>query len=137
MQESFHRCDIGIGNILLHEEGEPVESVFTNLETALEIFKRIGPDAAGTHDRLEVKLAALLKKAKIDTRCNGFIIDGDAAINLKEYFSITHEGSRSVWLLNLVLMHDTDIFAGNCRIHVPRHVRLYRAGKAISAIPCR
>ena len=89
IQASFLHRDISIGNVLLHEEGKEVKSVFANL--ALNGF-----DADSRPEDSSAKLAALLKQAGIDNQCHGFLIDGDMCINLNEYFSTNREGSRSV-----------------------------------------
>ena len=51
----------------------------------------------------EDKLTAALHDLEITDKCHGFVIDGDMAIKMTDYFNKEHPGSRSVrWISKLL-----------------------------------
>ena len=52
---------------------------------------KINPSSTWEH-----KLDAALRRLGITDQCHGFVIDGDMAIKMTDYFDREHVGSRSV-----------------------------------------
>ena len=63
----------------------------------------------------ESKLTAALHDLGITDKCRGFVIDGDMAIKMAEYFDKEHPGSRSVRSSLKLFWHDSDYV---CRVPI-------------------
>ena len=93
-QSGFQHRDININNVLMLDTRIPmaklqyVQTDQPDVEVALENIPNI--------KELVDELTALIKDLGISEECSGFVIDGDMAIDLKEYFQSSHDGSRSV-----------------------------------------
>ena len=116
IQKGYLHRDISIGNVVMVED-----AVTTN---AFRILKREDWNAtvedvtvdginkvlrdlkidSFTKATSEDKLTAALHDLEITDKCHGFVIDGDMATKMTDYFNKEHPGSRSVrWILKLLL----------------------------------
>jgi hypothetical protein len=84
IEKGFQHRDISIGNVLWLDQPRTTQSVFETFE---------GDSAPAD---FEVDLKAQLQQSHVKDRCQGFVIDGDMAIELESYFLEDREGSRSV-----------------------------------------
>jgi len=85
LRKGFQHRDISIGNVLLCEDPQtkrPLSQALGGLVLNLE-------ELDTRKARLE-KLITLLQRLKIDDKCRGFVIDGDLAVHLPEYFANTN-----------------------------------------------
>ena len=108
IQKGYQHRDLSIGNIVMMDKAvktEPFEIIEKQEEDAtvegitkmLEKLE-IQPSAAW-----EPSLKATLRRLSITDQCRGFVIDGDMAIKMADYFDKKHDGSRSVrWNLKLL-----------------------------------
>ena len=85
MQKGYRHGDISIGNIMM-----PVKDVKT------EAFEFINPGREASHVIWEDRLVTTLRDLGIADMCHGFVIDGDMAIKIPDYFNQKHGDSRSV-----------------------------------------
>ena len=101
IQKGYQHRDLSIGNIVMMDKAvktEPFEIIEKQEEDAtvegitkmLEKLE-IQPSAAW-----ERSLDATLQSLRITDQCRGFVIDGDMAIKMADYFDKKHDGSRSV-----------------------------------------
>ncbi|KAF8830791.1 hypothetical protein HHX47_DHR2001127 [Lentinula edodes] len=95
-QEELQHRDVSVGNVLRLEN--PVEmpsfkfkSDIADLIGTLSLSETLPSTVTEQIARLESSLAEL----KVNTRCLGFIIDGDMAVDWKTYFDANHDGTRS------------------------------------------
>ncbi|KAH7868640.1 uncharacterized protein C8R40DRAFT_1177593 [Lentinula edodes] len=95
-QEALQHRDVSVGNVLRLEN--PVEmpsfkfkSDIADLMGTLSLSETLPFTVTDQITRLKSSLAEL----KVNTRCSGFIIDGDMAIDWKTYFDANHDGTRS------------------------------------------
>ena len=63
----------------------------------------------------ESRLTTALHDLGITDKCRGFVIDGDMAIKMAEYFDKEHPGFRSVRWSWKLLWHDSDCV---CRVPI-------------------
>jgi len=109
IQKGYHHRDLSIGNILMIDEAvktKHFEIIKKQKESATveDITKKlqqlkINIDPSATW---ELSLEATLQRLEITDECRGFVIDGDMAIKMADYFEKEHNGSRSVrWNLKL------------------------------------
>jgi hypothetical protein len=75
---------------ILKNEGQ--NATVEGITKALQVLK-IDSSVKAT---LEDKLTAALHDLGITDKCLGFVIDGDMAIKIDDYFNKEHPGSRSV-----------------------------------------
>ena len=122
IQKGYLHQDISIGNLVMVED--PV------LTTAFEILKNedgnatIGDMAealqnlkidSSTKATLEDRLKDALRDLGITDKCHGFVIDGDMAIKIADYFNKEHSGSHSVRWNFKFCYHGSDCM---CRVHI-------------------
>ncbi|KAF8829687.1 hypothetical protein HHX47_DHR2000125 [Lentinula edodes] len=95
-QEALQHRDVSIGNVL--RLSNPVEmpsfkfkSDIADLMGTLSLSETLPFTVTDQITRLKSSLAEL----KVNTRCSGFIIDGDMAVDWKTYFDANHDGTRS------------------------------------------
>ncbi|KAJ3855294.1 hypothetical protein EV368DRAFT_79774 [Lentinula lateritia] len=95
-QEALQHRDVSVGNVLRLEN--PVEmpsfkfkSDIADLMGTLSLSETLPFTVTDQITRLKSSLAEL----KVNTRCSGFIIDGDMAADWKTYFDANHDGTRS------------------------------------------
>ena len=67
----------------------------TTVEDITEALQDLKFDSS-TKAALEDKFTAALLSLGITDKCHGFVIDGDMAIKMADYFKKEHLGSRSV-----------------------------------------
>ena len=85
IEKGYQHRDISIGNVLWHKSAQQKDPVQDTLKED------------GSASQYRKNLAALVEQCEITELCNGIVIDGDMAIELKSYFDGTkHRGSRSV-----------------------------------------
>jgi hypothetical protein len=84
IEKGFQHRDISIGNVLWLDKPRITRSV----------FETFGSNSAPAG--YEISLEAQLEQSRIKDSCQGFVIDGDMAIELESYFLKDHEESRSV-----------------------------------------
>ena len=103
IQEGYLHRDISIGNLVMVEDAittkafgivkkEDWNTTVEDITKALQDLK-IDSSAKATW---EDKLTAALRKLRITDKCHGFLIDGDMAIKMTDYFNKEHPGSCSV-----------------------------------------
>ncbi|KAJ4493450.1 hypothetical protein C8J55DRAFT_159824 [Lentinula edodes] len=95
-QEALQHRDVSVGNVL--RLSNPVEMPSFKFESDIA-------DLMGTLSLLETlpftvtdqitRLKSSLAELKVNTRCSGFMIDGDMAVDWKTYFDANHDGTRS------------------------------------------
>ncbi|EIW80211.1 hypothetical protein CONPUDRAFT_137525 [Coniophora puteana RWD-64-598 SS2] len=93
LRKGYQHRDISIGNMLRCETAQAKAS----LSEVLAIMLR-DINISDSRKALLKKLKDLLERLKIDDQCKGFVIDGDLAINLREYFfdiNLSEATSRS------------------------------------------
>jgi hypothetical protein len=109
IQKGYLHRDISIGNVVMVEDAvqtDPFEilkneSWNKSVEDITEVLKDLKFDSS-TKVGLEDKLNDTLFRLGITDMCQGFVIDGDLAIKMADYFNKAHPGSRSVrWNLAL------------------------------------
>ncbi|KAJ3930271.1 MAG: hypothetical protein NXY57DRAFT_921799, partial [Lentinula lateritia] len=95
-QEALQHRDVSVGNVL--RLSNPVEmpsfkfkSDIADLMGTLSLSETLPFTVTDQITRLKSSLAEL----KVNTRCSGFIIDGDMAFDWKTYFDANHDGTRS------------------------------------------
>ncbi|KAJ4493444.1 hypothetical protein C8J55DRAFT_159595 [Lentinula edodes] len=95
-QEALQHRDVSVGNVL--RLSNPVEmpsfkfeSDIADLMGTLSLSETLPFTVTDQITRLKSSLAEL----KVNTRCSGFIIDGDVAIDWKTYSDANHDGTRS------------------------------------------
>ncbi|KAJ3810046.1 hypothetical protein F5876DRAFT_42624 [Lentinula aff. lateritia] len=95
-QEALQHRDVSVGNVL--RLSNPVEmpsfkfkSDIADLMGTLSLSETLPFTVTDQITRLKSSLAEL----KVNTRCSGFIIDGDMAVDWKTYFDANHDGTRS------------------------------------------
>ena len=103
IQKGYLHRDISIGNLVMIEDSVTTENfrilkkedrmtTVENITKSLQELK-IDSDSKSTWEK---KLTATLHDLNITNKCRGFVIDGDMAIKLDDYFNREHPGSRSV-----------------------------------------
>ena len=103
IQKGYLHRDISIGNVvmvddavttqafgILKNEGQNV--TVEGIAEALQALKIDSSTKATLEDRLKDALCDL----GITDKCHGFVIDGDMAIKIADYFNKEHSGSHSV-----------------------------------------
>jgi hypothetical protein len=102
IQKGYHHRDISIGNIVMLDEAVKTE-VFDIIKTDTkqddddtDIAKIFGALKITPSATWDVQLLATLKDLDITDKCRGFLIDGDMAIKMGDYFDEERNGSRSV-----------------------------------------
>ena len=103
IQKGYLHRDISIGNLVMVED--PVvtkafeilknEDGNTTIKDVTEALQDLKFDSS-TKATLEDKLKVALRDLEITDQCHGFVIDGDMAIKIADYFDKEHPGSRSV-----------------------------------------
>ena len=102
IQKGYHHRDISIGNIVMVYEAretkrfEIIKTDTKQDDDATDIakmFEALKIDPSPTWD---VELLAALKDLDITDKCRGFLIDGDMAIKMGDYFDAERSDSRSV-----------------------------------------
>jgi hypothetical protein len=109
IQKGYLHRDISIGNLVMVEDAVTTEAfgilkkeggkaTAENITKALQELK-IDSSAKVTWEN---ELTIALQDLNITNKCHGFVIDGDMAIKMTDYFNKEHPGSRSVrWNLKL------------------------------------
>ena len=112
IQKGYLHRDISIGNLVMIDDAVTTEGfgilkkegsmrTVESITTALQGLKI----DSSTRATWEKKLTDALHDLNITNKCHGFVIDGDMAIKLADYFNREHPGSRSVcWNLKLFLV---------------------------------
>jgi hypothetical protein len=107
IQKGYQHRDLSIGNIVMIDKAvktkrfeiikkQKESATVENITKMLQELK-IKPSATW-----ELSLEATLQRLEITDECRGFVIDGDMAIKMADYFEKEHNGSRSVrWNLKL------------------------------------
>jgi hypothetical protein len=104
----LHR-DISIGNLVIVEDAVTTKAFEilktqggnATVENITEALQDLNIDSS-TKATWESRLAAALHDLGITDKCRGFVIDGDMAIKMADYFNKKHPVSRSVrWSLKL------------------------------------
>ena len=81
--------------IMKNEDGN------TTIKDVTDALQDLTIDSS-TKATFEDKLKNALRDLGITEKCHGFVIDGDMAIKMADYFNKEHPGSRSVrWTLKL------------------------------------
>ena len=104
IQKGYLHRDISIGNLVMMEDAvttkpfEILKKESTNATTVEDITNalqdlKVDSSANATW---ESELTAALNDLKITDKCHGFVIDGDMAIKMDDYFNKKHLGSLSV-----------------------------------------
>ena len=84
------------------------ESLNATIEDVTEALQNLKIDSS-SNTALEDKLKAALRNLGITNKCSGFVIDGDMAINMVDYFKKKKRpGSRSVRSNLKFYWHDFD-----------------------------
>jgi hypothetical protein len=109
IQKGYLHRDISIGNLVMVDDvvttqafgimkKEGGNATVENITEALQKL-RIDSSAKATWEN---ELTTALHDLGITDHCRGFVIDGDMAIKMADYFNKEHPGSRSVrWNLKL------------------------------------
>ena len=115
VQKGYLHRDISIGNLVMVDD--PVttkafgilkkEGWNTTVDDITEALQALKIDffAKATWEN---KLTAALDDLGITDKCHGFVIDGDMAIKMADYFNKEHPGSRSVRLNLTLCWHNFD-----------------------------
>ena len=100
IQKDYQHRDISIGNILMLDEGVKTKAFeVINLGKHImadDITKKPEELDIGSSATWENKLLATLRDLGIIDKCHGFVIDGDMAIKISDYFNQKRDGSPSV-----------------------------------------
>jgi hypothetical protein len=109
IQKGYLHRDISIGNVVMVEDAvttkafkilknegwnATVENIAVDdgISKVLQYLKLDSSTKAASED----KLTAALHDLEITDKCCGFVIDGDMATKMTDYFNKEHPGSRSV-----------------------------------------
>ena len=103
MQKGYLHRDISIGNLVMVDDAVTTKAFEilknqgwnTTVDDITEALQELEIDSS-TKATWENKLTAALHDLRIMDKCHGFVIDGDMAINMTDYFNKKHPGSRSV-----------------------------------------
>ena len=103
IQKGYLHRDISIGNVAMMEDAVTTkafgilkeEGWNTTVEGMTEELQKLKIDSSAKAT-WENKLIASLHDLGVTDKCHGFVIDGDMAINMVDYFNEEHPGSRSV-----------------------------------------
>ena len=119
IQKGYLHRDISIGNVVMVEDAVTTkafeilkkEGGKATVENITEALRDLKIDSSATWEN---DLTIALQDLNITNKCHGFVIDGDMAIKMADYFNKEHPGSRSVrWNLKLC-WHNFD-----CVLRVP------------------
>ena len=109
IQKGYLHRDISIGNVVMVDDAVTTqafgilktEGQNVTVEGIAEALQALKTDSS-VKATLEDKLTAALHDLGITDKCLGFVIDGDMAIKMDDYFNKEHPGSLSVrWSLEL------------------------------------
>ena len=84
-----------------------IESLNAVVKDTTETLRNLGIDPS-ENATLEEKLKAVVTDLGITNECHGFVIDGDMAMNMVDYFKKERLGSRSVRSNLKLFWHDFD-----------------------------
>ena len=134
LRKGFLHRDVSIGNTLMLDppvvvkpfETRTIEELMTRLSLQYE-------DELATHADL---LGDMIMKMGMVDECRGFVIDGDMAAPLKDYFTSRDHGERSVSILIMQVGPTYDFHAGDVRVHVQRVGEDLAEATFLSALTC-
>ena len=94
LRKGFLHRDVSIGNTLMLDPPVTMKPFETRAveELMTQLSLQYG-DELTTHADL---LGDMIKKIGLADKCHGFVIDGDMAAPLKDYFTSRDHGERSV-----------------------------------------
>ena len=104
IQKGYLHRDISIGNVVMMENAVTTEAfeILKNhgwnatIGDITEVLQELKIDSSAKAT-WENKLTAALHDLNITNKCHSFVIDGDMAIKIADYFNKEHLGSRLVW----------------------------------------
>ena len=104
IQKGYLHRDISIGNLVMMEDAVTTEAfrIFkkeglnATVENITRTFQELKIDSSNTNAAWEKKLSDTLQDLNITNKCHGFVIDGDMAIKMDDYFNRENSGSRLV-----------------------------------------
>ena len=106
IQKGYLHRDISIGNLVIVEDAVTTKAfeilkndggnaTVENITAALQNLK-IDSSASSAKDTWEKKLTAVLQDLGTTDECHGFVIDGDMATKMADYFNKEYLSSRKV-----------------------------------------